>query len=143
MGSDANGIRWARNDKKGVGKIESFGMHGDNDVQQIEAITSCETDFSSHRLRSSPALNSKKILICKKNVSVLRNLINWLGDMAQDEIQRIPLLVLDDEADNASLNNEGAKGREYASKVNGHLTILAMFEKKSYLGYTALRLLMC
>lgn len=135
---DANGIKWARNDKKGVGKIESFGMHGDDDVQQIESITSCETDFSSHRLRSSPSLNSKKILICKKNVSVLRNLINWLGDMPQNEIQSIPLLVLDDEADNASLNNEGAKGREYASKVNGHIrAILAMFDKKSYLGYTA------
>ena len=40
---------------------------------------------------------------------MLRNLINWLGDMAQDEIQRIPLLVLDDEADNASLNNEVQK----------------------------------
>ena len=135
---DANGIKWARNDKKGVGKIESFGIHGDNEVQQIEAITSCETDFSSHRLRSSPALNSKKILICKKNVSVLRNLINWLGDMPKNEIQSIPLLVLDDEADNASLNNEGARGREYASKVNGHIrAILAMFDKKSYLGYTA------
>ena len=41
-------------------------MHGDNDVQQIEAITSCETDFSSHRLRNSPALNSKKFLSVKK-----------------------------------------------------------------------------
>ena len=57
--------------------------------------------------------------------------------MSESSVKNIPLLVLDDEADNASLNNEGAKV-EYASKVNGHIrAILAMFDKKSYLGYTA------
>ena len=135
---DANGIKWAKQSKKGVGHTVPFGMFGDKSVLEIDPITSCETDFSTHRLRSRPALTSKKILICKKNVSVLKNLINWLGDMSESSVKNIPLLVLDDEADNASLNNEGAKGREYASKVNGHIrAILAMFDKKSYLGYTA------
>ncbi|WP_394390545.1 Z1 domain-containing protein [Shewanella woodyi] len=50
----------------------------------------------------------------------------------------IPFLIIDDEADNASLNNEGAKGHEYASKINGHIrALLQLFHKKSYLGYTA------
>jgi hypothetical protein len=49
-----------------------------------------------------------------------------------------PLLIIDDEADNASLNNLGAKGREYATKTNGHIrAILALFHRKTYLGYTA------
>lgn len=135
---DVGELRWAKNDKKGVGNYKPFGMQGDQGVGGIEAITSCQTDFSTSVLKSSPALNSKKILVCKKNVSVLRNLINWLGDMPNEGISRIPVLVLDDEADNASLNNEGAKGRDYASKVNGHIrAILAMFDKVSYLGYTA------
>ena len=135
---DINEQKWAKNERKGVGEDSRFGIHGDHDVSAIESITSCQTDFSTILLRSSPALTSKKILICKKNVSVLRNLINWLGDMPKAELKKIPILILDDEADNASLNNEGAKGREYASKVNGHIrAILGMFGKKSYLGYTA------
>lgn len=135
---DINEQKWAKNERKGVGEDSRFGIHGDHDVSAIESITSCQTDFSTILLRSSPALTSKKILICKKNVSVLRNLINWLGDMPKAELKKIPILILDDEADNASLNNEGAKGREYASKVNGHIrAILGMFDKKSYLGYTA------
>jgi hypothetical protein len=125
---------------KGVGEIIRFGMQGDDSVQQIESVTSNSSDFSQALLQAGAALNSPKILICKKNVSVLRNLINWLGDLlpGEDDLHSMPLLILDDEADNASLNNEGAKGREYASKTNGHIrAILAMFQRKSYLGYTA------
>jgi hypothetical protein len=137
---DQNGRKWDQTGRKGVGLGEHFGMQGDTDVQLIESITSCRTDFSGAIPRGGAALNSPKILVCKKNVSVLKNIINWLGDLLDSETDShsIPLLILDDEADNASLNNEGAKGREYASKVNGHIrAILAMFEKKSYLGYTA------
>lgn len=125
---------------KGVGEIIRFGMQGEKSIQQIESVTSLDTDFSSGLSKGGPALNSPKILVCKKNVSVLRNMINWLRDNLQsdDDLISVPLLILDDEADNASLNNEGKKGREYASKVNGHIrAILAMFQKKSYLGYTA------
>jgi hypothetical protein len=131
--SDHNGI-------KGVGEEIHFGGLGTEGVRVIDAITSCDSDFNQGLLKGAAALNSPKILVCKKNVSVLRNIINWLGDLQPNEGEQlsIPLLVLDDEADNASLNNEGAKGREYASKVNGHMrAILAMFEQKSYLGYTA------
>jgi len=130
----------AQNGRKGVGLRRHFGMTGDDSVTLIESITSCSTDFSGALLKGSAALNSPKILVCKKNVSILRNIINWLFDLLQDEdkYHSIPFLILDDEADNASLNNEGAKGREYASKINGHIrAILAMFQKKSYLGYTA------
>ena len=49
----------------------------------------------------------------------------------------IPLL-LDDEADNASLNNLGSKGGAYASKINGHVrALLDLFDRRSYVGYTA------
>lgn len=125
---------------KGVGGIIRFGMQGDDSIQQIESVTSHSSDFSLALLQAGAALNAPKILVCKKNVSVLRNLINWLGDLlpGDDDLHAVPLLILDDEADNASLNNEGSKGREYASKINGHIrAILAMFQKKSYLGYTA------
>jgi hypothetical protein len=67
-------------------------------------------------------------------------LIVWLHDYLEEnkDQHNIPLLILDDEADNASLNNEGKKGREYASKTNGHIrALLALFKRKTYLGYTA------
>jgi hypothetical protein len=131
--SDLDGI-------KGVGELIRFGNQGVENIQQIESITSTSTDFTKGVLETKPALNSPKILVCKKNVAILRNLINWLADSRNGEDGRhsVPLLIIDDEADNASLNNEGAKGREYASKINGHIrAILSMFHKKSYLGYTA------
>ncbi|HHE05539.1 MAG TPA: hypothetical protein ENK90_00265 [Epsilonproteobacteria bacterium] len=50
----------------------------------------------------------------------------------------IPFLIIDDEADNASLNNMGSKGKAFASTINGHIrALLALFEKKTYLVYTA------
>lgn len=125
---------------KGVGIARPFGQRGDPEVQQIESITSRDIDFGNPLLKAGIALGAPKIFVCKKNVSILKNIINGLSDQLQNEGDRhsIPLLILDDEADNASLNNEGAKGRKYASKVNGHIrAILGMFEKKSYLGYTA------
>ncbi len=125
---------------KGVGKIHRFGTMGDTSVEQVFSITSCKSDFNKALADADFSLNHKNILVCKKNVSVLRNLIVWLHDYLDlnKDKHNIPLLIVDDEADNASLNNEGAKGREYASKTNGHIrALLDLFDKKTYLGYTA------
>jgi hypothetical protein len=126
--------------KKGVGTIRRFGNLGDNSVTQVISITSAKSDFKKSLLDADFSLNHTNILVCKNNVSVLRNLIVWLHDYLDKNKDQhdIPLLILDDEADNASLNNEGKKGREYASKTNGHIrALLALFKRKTYLGYTA------
>ena len=125
---------------KGVGKIRKFGNLGDQNVEAVVSITSAKSDFNKSLLNADFSLNHTNILVCKTNVSVLRNLIVWLHDYLEEykEQHNIPLLILDDEADNASLNNEGKKGREYASKINGHIrALLALFKRKTYLGYTA------
>jgi len=126
--------------KKGVGAIRRFGNLGDSSVTQVISITSAKSDFKKSLLDADFSLNHTNILVCKKNVSVLRNLIVWLHDYLEENKDQhdIPLLILDDEADNASLNNEGKRGREYASRTNGHIrALLALFKKKSYIGYTA------
>ena len=126
--------------KKGVGEIERFGKLGNSTINQVKAITSIDSDFSRALLDADFSLNDINVLVCKKNVSVLRNLIVWLHDYLDEDKERhnIPLLILDDEADNASLNNLGAKGRNYASKTNSQIrALLALFNRKSYLGYTA------
>ncbi|WP_029271667.1 Z1 domain-containing protein [Flavobacterium sp. KJJ] len=125
---------------KGVGKITRFGNLGDNTVNQVVSITSYKSDFNKSLVDADFSIDNTNVLVCKKNVSVLRNLIVWLHDYLEENKDRhnIPLLILDDEADNASLNNEGAKGREYASKTNGHIrALLDLFTRKTYLGYTA------
>ncbi|MEN2283123.1 Z1 domain-containing protein [Algoriphagus sp. SE2] len=125
---------------KGVGKIRRFGVRGDEKVIQVKSLTSETKDFGKAVKELDHTLNDKYVLVCKKNVSVLKNLIIWLHNSLESgkDKHNIPLLIIDDEADNASLNNMGAKGRNYASKTNGHIrAILELFHVKSYLGYTA------
>jgi hypothetical protein len=126
--------------KKGVGFIDRFGVSGGSSVIQVKTLTSVNKDFSKAVKELDHTLNDKYVLVCKKNVSVLKNLIIWLHNSLEEgkEKHNISLLIVDDEADNASLNNMGSKGREYASKTNGHIrAILELFHVKSYLGYTA------
>ncbi len=125
----------------GVGAISSFGHLGEHkDVQQIIIPTSLETDFKKTIKEADFSLNNKNVLVCKKNTSVLKNLLLWLDNYLNENKDKIgiPFLIIDDEADNASLNNMGAKGKAFASTINGHIrALLALFEKKTYLGYTA------
>ncbi|NQX41243.1 Z1 domain-containing protein [Pedobacter steynii] len=128
------------NRTKGVGQIRRFGKMGDSTIEQVISITSSKSDFNNALVNADFSLNHTNILVCKKNVGVLKNLIIWLHDYIGEEKDKhnIPFLIIDDEADNASLNNEGKKGREYASKINGHIrALLSLFNKKTYLGYTA------
>lgn len=125
---------------KGVGKIRRFGVRGDDSVVQVKTLTSENKDFGRTVEDLDHTLNDKYVLVCKKNVSVLKNLIIWLHNSLEEGKKKhnIPMLIIDDEADNASLNNMGAKGRNYASKTNGHIrAILELFHIKSYIGYTA------
>ncbi|TKB96655.1 Z1 domain-containing protein [Pedobacter cryotolerans] len=137
---EGQNLETQKNQTKGVGKIRRFGKLGDNAVEQVISITSSKSDFNNNLVNADFSLNHTNILVCKKNVGVLKNLIIWLHDYIGEDKTRhdIPMLIIDDEADNASLNNEGKKGREYASKINGHIrALLSLFNKKTYLGYTA------
>lgn len=125
----------------GVGAVKSFGPLGElKEVSHIILPTSVKHDFKKTLREQDFSLQNKNVLICKKNTGVLKNLILWLDNYLnehQDKI-KVPLLIVDDEADNASLNNLGIKGKEYASTINGHIrALLALFTKKTYLGYTA------
>jgi hypothetical protein len=125
------------NQTVGVGEVESFRVAGAN---QIFSITTTMTDFKKSLIDANFDFNNTKILVCKKNVGVLTNLIYWLKSSMPSGQSKLPksLLIVDDEADNASLNNLGHKGKEYASAVNKNIRIiLNLFERRSYLGYTA------
>lgn len=138
IGTGIIDIEKGRKGVVGVGEIKNFS--NSNEIVQVRSITSYIKDFD--KSLGDADFNpyaQRNILVCKKNTSVLRNLLTWLNDYKEDNPKyKMPLLILDDEADNASLNNSGKKGREYASTINGHIrALLDMFEKRSYLGYTA------
>lgn len=92
------------NQPVGAGKIQQFGKDG---IYQITSITSASSDFKKSMVDYNFNFTNQKILVCKKNVSVLTNLIYWLKSSIPEGSTRLPksLLVVDDEADNASLNN--------------------------------------
>jgi hypothetical protein len=77
------------------------------------------------------------IFVIKKNGRVLENLNGWLKNHSSRREGGVPLpaLVIDDEADNASID----VGKEGAiSKINSELRkLLALFPRSSYVGYTA------
>ena len=95
------------------------------------------------------------LFVVKKNKSVLTRLLKWIQGHVADTtdaatrrriVTRLPLLVIDDEADNASVdtgeqlfNADGIPEDDHQPRaINGLIRkILHAFEKKAYVGYTA------
>jgi len=82
------------------------------------------------------------IAVVKKNPHVLRRLHQWLSAQAvqeengQRKIRNKSLLLIDDEADNASINISNDPERR--SSINSWITqIIRLFGKSGYVGYTA------
>lgn len=79
------------------------------------------------------------VLIIKKNVSTLTEVYKWLKDLnakGDGRISDVPMLLIDDEADNASINTN--KEDLDPTKTNLKIReILSLFAKSCYVGYTA------
>jgi hypothetical protein len=76
------------------------------------------------------------IFITKKNKNVLEGLADWLKQQNPGDLIDHPLLLIDDEADNASINT--SKDPRRVTAINEAIrSILEMFSKSSYVGYTA------
>ena len=84
-------------------------------------------------------LREPAVFVIKKNPSTLRNLIEWLtAHNAQrgTSTVREPMLLIDDEADNASINIRYRQ--EEVSRINGQIRqLLRLFDRSCYVGYTA------
>lgn len=78
------------------------------------------------------------ILVIKKNVTTLTALHRWLKELNTENDGRIsvPMLLIDDEADNASINTN--KDDLDPTRTNAKIReILGLFGKSCYVGYTA------
>ena len=83
--------------------------------------------------------NVPVILVIKKNASTLKNLVEWLQEhsvSSGSQMVEQPMLLIDDEADNASINIQ--HGREKVARINGQIReLLGVFRRSCYVGYTA------
>lgn len=83
------------------------------------------------------------VLVIKKNKSILENLIDWLSkDVNYTEVDgfkklfNVPTLIIDDEADAASVN--ATKSIKDIKTINGLIRVLInMFNQSTFVGYTA------
>ena len=119
----------------GVGRFDSR--------RQPNSFTTSQRDFNKAIADSIsiPLQNLVEpvVFVIKKNSHTLRNLIEWLA--AQNAQRgtatvREPMLLIDDEADNASINIR--HDQDEISRINGQIReLLALFDRSCYIGYTA------
>ncbi len=108
------------------------------------SITTIKSDFKkslADSLGISFDIQSPLLLVVKKNATVLKRLNTWLLSQAQEvdgekKITNKSLLIIDDEADNASINTK--KPDEAPTAINGWIRKIAgHFYRFGYVGYTA------
>ena len=125
--------------KIGVGEFEA--------ETQIFSFTSSEEngDFNK-RLATNLSIpvggRNPIVLVIKKNKHVLEGLISWFSRSdkrradGNRKIANVPMLVIDDEADNASVNS--GKTIDDIRTINRLIRVLLnLFEQNTFIGYTA------
>ena len=114
-----------------------------NSLRRPSTFTNSQRDFNKEIASSVgiPLVNLKEpaVFVIKKNTHTLRNIIDWLKTHnARHGTGSInsPMLLVDDEADNASINI--MEGRDEVSRINGQIReLLSVFDRSCYVGYTA------
>ena len=100
-------------------------QHSDFSVRTAKAVSASEGNFAE------PIL-----FVTKKNEKVLGRLIDWLQGLRQGSALEGPMLIIDDEADNASVNTSNDPG--LATRINQRVRSLMQTSRRtSYVGYTA------
>ncbi len=127
--SDIKNIRTSR-DKIGVGFIDNTAC--------AHSLTTVLKDFGVPTARALDGVNIFRqsdpiLLVVKKNGHILNNLYNWLAERDTD-IKSV--MIIDDEADNASINTN--KENFEPTAINRNIRqLLSLFKRSAYVGYTA------
>jgi putative endonuclease, Z1 domain protein len=136
-------IRESENQRIGVGKYKT--------KTDIYSLTSSyynkndEGDFSqsvANRL-NIPIGKNPIVFVVKKNKNILENLIDWLSKNenirtidGSPKLFDVPALIIDDEADAASVNT--SRDINEAKTINRLIrTLLNIFNQNTFIGYTA------
>ena len=136
VGRDSTKIHVDRRQRLvGVGKI--------NATHRPVTFTTARADFNKNSATQLGValhnLTVPAVFVIKKNTNTLRNLLEWLKEHSArlgSETVHEPMLLIDDEADNASINISHSRGE--VSRINGQIRdLLKMFDRSCYVGYTA------
>lgn len=105
------------------------------------SVTSTTSDFNAATAQKIighlDVINAPVVFVLKKNKSVLEKLEHWLRRYNTTPTAKtisLPMLLIDDEADNASVNT---KADDITAINKGIRKLLALFEKANYVGFTA------
>jgi hypothetical protein len=145
----------AHHGRFGVGLVP-----GHAGARMVGSLTTSEEngDFNSHRARTRVGVGGSTpfVLVVKKNASVLKRLVEYLRDHSPYSKQEpltgrlivpdVPLLLIDDEADQASVNTGELPLDEDGNVLDDYLPttinkrireLLQCFTQSAYVGYTA------
>ena len=106
------------------------------------AVTSTSGDFNAATAKKIVGqltnISAPVIFVLKKNKSVLEKLEKWLRFYNASNVTKtidLPMLLIDDEADNASVNT---KDTDSPTAINAAIRkLLRLFVKSDYVGFTA------
>ncbi|MDE9457923.1 Z1 domain-containing protein [Xenorhabdus bovienii] len=129
--------------KKGGEANNRIGVGQFNYNRTPVSLTNTLKDFNKATASTNTSeIDSYKVpvvLVIKKNHRTLTNLLEWLKDnSARGDREMIyqPMLLIDDEADNASINTKYEK--KLITTINRQIRdLLNMFHRSCYIGYTA------
>lgn len=135
---DGNANNQLKHEPVGVGSLGAHAPH-------VAHFTSVLSDFNEQALKNNGLSlktvdeKSPVLLVVKKNKKIISNLTNWLkinNITDADKTINLPLLVIDDEADSASINT--SDGADSPSAINSAIRgLLSLFDRASYVGVTA------
>jgi len=119
----------------------TIGVGNINPERMAMVFTSVASDFKAATMNQFnfrlDSMRDPVLLVVKKNKAVLENLRNWLRDFnaVNGKISQ-SLLLIDDEADNASVNTNvlGADPTQINRLIR---ELLNLFSRNSYVGFTA------
>lgn len=117
------------------------GLEGEGgEIRHPFCGTTQNADFSVKTAKSVGATEGNFadpiLFVTKKNEQVLARLADWLRGLRQGGQLEGPMLLIDDEADNASVNT--AKDPGVTTRINARIReLLSCSRRSSYVGYTA------
>lgn len=120
-----------------------FGVARYANLHTPYTLTSATGDFDAKTAGkvggNIKSFNVPIVLVIKKNTNTLKHLIRWLRTHNTGwtkEMVDSPMLLIDDEADNASINTSKNPGE--ATRINGQIReLMNLFNRACYVGYTA------
>jgi hypothetical protein len=114
-----------------------IGVGISRNSQPVTVLTDKNTDFKNPGVLNIDDNQNQVLIVAKKNKAILEEINQWIRTQKSGGRKlQSPVLIIDDEADNASVNT--AKANQEPRAINKSIReILTKCERVSYVAYTA------